>query len=452
MADFADLVGALLRRLRPEVDELEIRDGEVLEPEPPRSVRRVLAWWGAIVFGVVVLVLWNQIFFYNAADTIKVRQALNGDLFVRIRPGIDWRLFGKITTYDKSEIIWFSSNDADGESADQSILVRYTDGGTAKISGTARWVLPFEFEIDDPEAEARAREQILALHKAYRTQKNFVDRAIYRLVKETVQQTAGFFTTEESYTTKKSSYADLVRDQVEKGVLLVEQMADTTYLQSGETKVLSVNVPRRAPSGEFLRKQNPLKEFGVRVENVVVYDPDFQGDIPSQIARKFDQKMKRIVSQSEASLETQQTITAQATGERDVMTKRYEQLVRNVTEEIRADREREVARIKAEGQARAAEIRKEAQEWLGKAEAELGRGEGRARVLLQEADSNLEVKVAAVKAKHRAKADAIKAGLQVMPEVILGGEAQQASSPSADVLELLKVNQALDLRAKMQTP
>ena len=419
-------------------DNIEVQ-AEAPEPRlrPPFKLRRI-AYIGLAVLAVVLFFISDNLVEINDAPLVKVKQALNGTLTVRIEPGLFWQGLGKITDYHKSHIMWFSKIKHEGESHDQSVQVRYRDGGTAKISGSIRYVLPFE--------QDSAETAILALHKAYRSERNFLDRAIYRLLIETLQQSAGFFTSEESYTTHKATYSNYVRDQLMHGIYLVDQVPDTVRQVGGEFKVLPRNVIRRDAEGNILRKQNPLDEYKVVITNVTIYDPDYEKGIQDQIDQRLNSKMKAIVAKSEASLRVQEQITKKAQGERDVETDRYQQLVVNKREEIAAEKEKRVQTILAERDAEVASIDKRAKEWDGKAEKEKGRGQSTAKRLLQEADSNLEVKIAAIKAKHKAIADALANGRPILPDIILSENAGGGTA----VLEALGVNAVEQLANRQQ--
>lgn len=406
----------------------------------PRRSRlfKVLVTAGIVLF-FVGLILSDNLIEFNDAQLVKVKQALDGSLTVRTNPGLFWQGLGKITIYEKSRIVWFSAETHEGEKRDQSIAVRYRDGGTAHISGSIRYILPY----DRPDAE----ELILALHKGYRSERNFVDRAIFRLLIEAVQQTAGFFTSEESYTTHKATFSHYVRDQLKSGVYLVDQVVDTTHLVTGEVKTLPRNVIRQDADGNILRKPNPLATHGIEITHVVIYDPIYEQGIVDQIGQRLESKMKAIVAKSEASLRSQQRITAKASGERDVEVVRYQQLVVNVREEIDAFKDREVGTILAERDAEVAEIDRQASVWSGKAEVEKGRGQATAKTLLQEADLNLTVKIETIKEQHRLMAYALANGQPILPEIVLGGGAQGGAAETW--LQILGIRAAQSMAKDM---
>ncbi|MDH3891561.1 MAG: SPFH domain-containing protein [candidate division Zixibacteria bacterium] len=408
-------------------------------PVQKKSTMFKIAAIGGAVLLVLILILGDKLVENNDAPFIKIKQALDGTLTVRTEPGIFWQGFGDITKYSKSEIIWFSRELHEGLTRDQSIQVRYRDGGNAYISGSIRYVLPYD--------QSNAQDLMVGLHKAYRNQDNFVDRAIQRLLFETIQQSAGFFTSEESYTTHKSTYANYVRDQIMNGVYEVAQVTDTTIRPGGELKILPRNIIRRDENGEMMRKANPLAKYGVSITNVTIYDPIYEEDIQSQIAQRLNSKMQVIVARSEASLRTQEQITMKAQGERDVEIERYTQLVINMREELEAEQDKSVQTILSQMRAEAAEVNKRAQEWNGKAEKERGRGMATSKRLLQAADKNLDIKMQAVMVKHKAIADALAAGKNILPEIIFS----EGSGGGNTLIEAMGINALQEMSDRQKT-
>lgn len=389
------------------------------DPETPPQVHRASVWRtvfgiGGIFTLILTLILWTWIIENNDAQTIKIKQALDGTMTVWTTPGLRGQFFGTITAYDKSGIVWFSARPEEGKTRDESIPVRYNDGGTANISGTIRYKLPYE----GPDAQKR----MLALHKAYRSERNFLDRAIKRQLIEAVQLTAGMMNSQETYTTQKSRFSMLTHDQLQGGVYEVKQVTDTTTSATGERKILLVNQIVTNADGTPKRKRNPLTELGVEIIQVVIYDPVYEPTIQRQIGARFKSKMQAIVAMSEARLRKAEQKTAEAAGEKNVEQQRYDQLVVNIKEETEAESEKQVQVLLAQRDAEVAEIDKQAKGWGGKAEKEKGRGDATAKRLLQEADSNLEIKLTAIKAKHKALAYAIANGQPIVPAIILSDE------------------------------
>jgi len=407
--------------------------GSLAKPGKSKGFLSRVIFWGFAFLAVLFIVMSGAIFEKNNAPFVKVKQSVEGDLTVKMTPGWFLQNFGTITPYQKSSTLWFSAHPEEGSNRDESINVMYTDGGRAKISGTIRYDLPFKQHNGDS--------LIILLHQAYKSERNFVDRAIRQLVVEAVQLTAGLMTSEESYTTKKGMFGNYVMDQVTNGVYLVDVVKDTLFHASGETEIIDRSIVRRDAQGNILRKTNPLLHYGVAIQFCVVYDPDYEYAVREQIKRRLSSTMQRAVKEAEAILRTQEAITMKAEGERDVEGSKYAQLTLNAGEQVQALMNRERARIRASSIADSARVIMRANEYLGKAEREKGRGESTTRTLLQEADANLTLVIDAIVSKHEMRANAIAGNGEILPRVILGDGASGGGGMDA-MFQIMGMNAA----------
>src|SRR5437773_1703045 len=102
-----------------------------------------------IVLGVVTVVglvvglvgLSNVVEHLDAKD-LMVIQYPTGTMKVCSQPGYYGQWFGTVTKYRKRSQFWFSSSPDQGRPADESIAVRFNDGGHAHVSGSIAWEMP----------------------------------------------------------------------------------------------------------------------------------------------------------------------------------------------------------------------------------------------------------------------------------------------------------------------
>ena len=85
--------------------------------------------------------------------------------------------FGTSTHYKKSNQFWFSNKHDEGNKEDQSIKIRFNDGGHAQISGSVRWYMP---------GDAKA---ILKLHTDFCSQAAIEQQLIRQVVTKAVYMT-----------------------------------------------------------------------------------------------------------------------------------------------------------------------------------------------------------------------------------------------------------------------
>jgi len=124
-----------------------------------KSIKKYVYGAMAIVLLLFFLFSISSIFENVDANEIVVIQApWSGKLTVVSTPGVCWQGFGKVTPYKKSYQYWFSKKKDEGNKEDQSIKVRFNDGGHAQLSGSVRVDMPLD------------EKSVIALHTRYGSQ------------------------------------------------------------------------------------------------------------------------------------------------------------------------------------------------------------------------------------------------------------------------------------------
>src|SRR5277367_3794479 len=130
------------------------------------AVKMVLGCIAAIVAIVCVA---NMLTTVDADEVVIKQDWIGGGLHVWNSPGVHWQNFGTLTRYKRSAQLWFSAKkdegkDADAKAVDESIKVRFNDGGHGNISGSLRYSLPTN------------QAQMVELHRTYHNQEE-IDHA-----------------------------------------------------------------------------------------------------------------------------------------------------------------------------------------------------------------------------------------------------------------------------------
>jgi len=351
---------------------------------------------------------------------------ITGDLNARVNPGKFWGPLLKVHKYRISDTFWFSKFDFEGGRSDQSVLVRYVDGGTAKISGNVRWELP-----SNPES-------LVQLHLRYRSQTNFTKSTLREVVNEAVNISAQLMSSTESYTTKKAEYMERIQDQVNEGVYILEAITVSDSISEGQTK--RKNIIKTNPDGSFVRKPNPLKEYNVKLSLLVVHEADYEEGILNQIRNRRTRLMQRVISQSEANLAVQENLTLVAQGEAQLVRRQFSQEVINITEIVGAEKNAEVQQIQADARRQVAEIQRKISEIKGRTELLHGDGESYVKKRLQAADSNLEIRLQAYEEGHRIRALAFGTGKRPVSAIMMS-----SAAGGGNIMELLGIDAAKKL-------
>ena len=366
-------------------------------------------WVLLMTLVILMLIGYSMVVNNNEAGHYVIIEPLSGSGSFKaiMHPGRYFKWFNRTYDWDKSATYWFSVDPTEGEDRDQSVQVRYNDGGTAKISGSVRYII------------GEDEDKFIKLHVQYRNQNNFRDRAIRALVTEALTLTATLMSAEESYTTNKAQFTEWALDQLNHGVYLVETYTEKVKMPSGEIREVRRSKLRRDPkTGEIMRKEYALEGFDIKFTQFVIQDPDYHKRIRDQIAGKLHNLMGLVASQAEAELRRAEEEAAIAEGQRDVVISEYEQKVENVVDIISAEIAADTSRIMAEARKEVAAIMKKAAEYQKDADILVGEGEAAYKKALQRADSNMEIRLKLWLAGHLARAEVISKNGIIYPDWI----------------------------------
>jgi hypothetical protein len=246
---------------------------------------------------------------------------------------------GKGTDYKYSDIIYLSKHEDEGDTKfDTCIPVRFNDGGTADVTVNVRYVLDSNYE------NARLR------HRHFRKHDNIVSTCINPMIKEAVILTAAMMSSEESYTSKRSMFSEMARDQIINGIFLTEEdKVEIPDVKTGEITVhYSVKIKEDPETKQPLRKENPLKYYGIGTDQFIIKEIDYEPEVQEQIKRKREALMQTITAKAGAEKAIQQRLTAEEEGKKNVSVSQYEAEVIKKDAEVNAEREKEVAITKAQ--------------------------------------------------------------------------------------------------------
>lgn len=319
---------------------------------------------GSVLALVLILVLASvgkQMFATNDAGFYQIKQAaLSGELTVHSEAGTYPRLFGNITTYQVSDMHYFSKSDGDGgdSKAEDAIKIRFNDGGTAEVSGGIKFRLP-----SDPE-------KMLLIHRDFKSYERVKHDLIRQTVSEALMQTATLMRAEESYSSRRSEFTSLAEDQVKVGIFETETKEfKEKDADDNEFIVREVNI-KKGPNGlPIVRKESALARYGIEVIQFVIKDIDFDPTIDALITKKKEAEQMKVVAKANAEKAKQDAITAREQGNARIATEKANQDVEKIKEVTIAQKEFEVSQLKR----KQAEQDAAAEVTTGKALAEVNR-------------------------------------------------------------------------------
>lgn len=297
----------------------------------------------------------------NDAGFYQVKQAaMTGELTVRNEPGTYFQNLGTITTYQISDMYYFSKSDLDGGTGSDAdpIKIRFNDGGTAEVSGGIKFRLP-----RDPERQ-------LLLHNDFKSYDRVKHDIMRQTVAEAMMQTATLMKAEESYSTRRSEFTSLVEDQVKYGIYETEAREFKEKDADGNEFIeREVNIKKDAKGNPIVRKDSPLKRYNIEVIQFVIKDIDFDQTIDALIQKKKEAEQLKVVARAQAEKAKQDAITAREQGAASIAVEKAKQEVEKIKEVTIAQKEYEVAQLGA----KKAKEEADAEITKGKALAEVNR-------------------------------------------------------------------------------
>ena len=149
---------------------------------------------GTFALIIVLLVAVSGSLFENVdAGKICVIQApVSGELTIHFNQGLKYQGFGKVTNYNKETEYSFSSAHDKGDRADESLSIRFNDGGKARISGSFRYELPHE------------RDKMEQLHSKYGSQRAVDQELVRTVIEKAIYMTGPLMSSKQSSSEKRN--------------------------------------------------------------------------------------------------------------------------------------------------------------------------------------------------------------------------------------------------------
>jgi hypothetical protein len=395
-----------------------------------RPPRKALALGIGVALAFLLFILSFQVFENLDASQIMVIQSpVKGKLNWYTTPGVKIQWFGKVTKLMKRSQFWFSSQTDQGKKLDESIKIRFNDGGHAQISGSIAWEIPLD--------EAN----LTSLYVKYGSQHAIEQQLVRTVIEKAVYMAGPLMSSTESYSEKRNDLLSLIEDQVQRGVYKTqtfqEQKPDP---MTGIMKTVNVvklvidkekNIPIRAET-------SPLQDFGIRTFNLSINEVKYDKDVEAQIQQQQKAIMQVQIAVAQAKEAEQKAITVGKEGEAKAATAKWEQEVIKAKEVTAAEQRKRVAELDAQ----AAEQTKRQQTLLGE-------GEAARRRLVMEADNALQAKLDAyIRVEQIRWENIAKYTGSWVPQTVFGGSSQAGSGAQA-MIDLLTAKTAKDLNLDM---
>jgi regulator of protease activity HflC (stomatin/prohibitin superfamily) len=398
------------------------------ERETTVSTKQISTLIASLMAVVLITIFGFNMFTTVEAGEVVVKQgAFDGKLEVWTQPGMYCRCFGKLTSYRKTDQYWFSKEKSEGK--DESIKVRFNDGGHGNVSGSLSYNLPID------------RDRMVKLHTAYGSMEAVEHRLIRQVVTKAVYMSGPFMTSRESSAERRPDLITFISEQIARGVYKTqsEEIKQLDVLSGQEKTVRTVKpVPDQSKPGNFIREESsPVEEFGIQVYNLTINNIDYDETVEKQIKAQQEALAAVQTQMAQARMAEQKLLTTQSEGKAAAEKAKWEQEVEKTKAITLAQQEKEVATLALE----TAKLQKQK-------EIALGEGEAARKKLVMEADGALAQKLDAWVKVNQAYADAMSKQPQV-PSVVMGNSDSKSTS-TADLLQLMAVRSARDLSVEVR--
>jgi len=234
-------------------------------------VKKIIILAGAIIAIILVISIGGSIFSTVDGGEVIVKQAaVTGDLTIYTDEGLFMRMFGKLTRYYRTYDTYLSKDPLDGGKGMETMptTVRFGDGGTAEIGSVTQWRLPL---IDEP---------VTKIHRNFRSS-IALQAQVRQWIIDVEKQTASIFKADETYSTRRGEFAQLISDQIVNGLYQTETVqveVATNEVDEDGIVIMSMSnrtvIKRDKDGTPFIVKIGIFKEYGLELVNHTLKDID----------------------------------------------------------------------------------------------------------------------------------------------------------------------------------
>lgn len=367
-----------------------------------------------------------------ANKIVIIQDPVDGELHFYTSQGLYYQNFGTPTSYSKSVQYWFSAAKDQGEDRDQSIGIRFNDGGHADISGSVRIELP----TDNVTLEE--------LHTKYGSDEAIMQELIRPVYEKAVYMSGPLMSSKESYAEKRTKLIYYIEDQAVHGIYQTTTV-DVKGIDpvTGKEKTITIVKIATDKNGKPIRDaKSPLQQFGIKTYNLSInkikYDPKVE---------------KQIEGQQMAIMGVQQAIADAKKAEQNAITAEQEGIAKAATAKWEREVQKAKAVVAAQERLEVAEFDNLTAQQRKEENIKLGEGEAARKKLVMDADGALEKKLATYeKVMTRAFMEIGKQKWVPDTQLNSGGTEIKSGGPMMDLLSMLTVKVAKDLALDMSIP
>lgn len=292
------------------------------------------------VIGLILLISYSGRMFeeVEAGEVCVIQHPVSGELDVITTPGTYAQYLGKATHYKRRTQIWFSKMNVQGDTSDQSIKIRFNDGGHAQLSGSVSMELPLDTK------------SIITLHTSYGSQEAIEHDLVTTVIEKAVFMSGPLMSSKESYAEKRNDLIGYIEDQASHGVYKTTQRDEKSIdAFTNAEKVITVVQIEKDGKGGFSRvEKSPIQRYGVILSNLSINGVDYDKSVEAQIRSQQQLTMQVQTSIANAKKSEQDALTAEQKGKADAASAKWAQEVIKAKLVTEAQQQKEVAVLEAQ--------------------------------------------------------------------------------------------------------
>jgi len=391
-------------------------------------IRKIV--YAAVGLGIAIVLLTSL---SSIGEDVKNEQIVvcqkpfTGQMDYWTTPGFKWQWFGSLTYYDKTQQLWFGSEDNNRRQQGNPIPVIFNDASDGMIYGSLRVKLPTD------------QKYLSRIQTDYNGMNRLMEDLVRPTVTKVIYASGPLMSAFESYAEKKNNLIEYIADQLKNGVYTTTvrtvEVIDPITGEKKTNKIAVLIEDENAPGGYRRSEDSPFRYYGLEIGQVAVSKIGYSDKVLNQIAQQQESNMLVQTSKARTLAAQQEAIRAEEEGKTAATKAKWEQEKIKAVEVTKAEQEREVSRLAAEK----AEFDKKKIIAEGQAEAEANRLKVAAGLTPQErAEWEYKTKVGVAKALSEIK----------LPTIVMAGGNAGSGNAAMDAMGLKMMTDLVEKMSK----
>ena len=300
--------------------------------------KRILLLGAGLLLLIIILFSGKIVENVDNSEIVIIQSAFSGKVSIYTTPGPVFQAFGTATHYKKSNQFWFSKKKDEGRTDDQSIKIRFNDGGHGSISGSVRWYMP------------AGEKGILKLHTDFGSHEAVEQQLVRQVVTKSVYMTGPLMSSKESSAEKRNDLLSYIEDQSINGVYrtIQEDIKVHDDLMNTDKTVTVVKIVQGENKMPLRQEVSSVKVYGVSLQGLALNSIDYDSEVENQIKVQQQAYMQVQTAIANSKKAEQDAITTELQGKAAAAKAKWEQEVIKAQAITQAQQEKEVAALEAQ--------------------------------------------------------------------------------------------------------